>query len=48
MINEGMDRNDMLGNKGLEGEVADIFVNYKEESLKAFINIIEVSKATEI
>ena len=45
LINEGMDRNDMLGDKGLDGEVADLFVDYKEEALKAFINIIEQSKS---
>lgn len=37
---EGKDRNDILGEKGLDGEVADIFIDYKEESLKAFVNIL--------
>lgn len=48
LIQEGMDRNDMLGNKGLDGEVADLFVDYKEEALKSFIDIIEKSKSTEL
>jgi hypothetical protein len=42
-----MDRNDMLGDKGLDGEVADMFVDYKVECLRAFTNIIELSKSTE-
>lgn len=47
LINDGMDRNDMLGDKGLDGEVADLFVDYKEESLRSFIDIIELSKSNE-
>jgi len=38
---EGKDRNDMLGEKGLDGEVMDSFVDYKEEAIKAFVGIIE-------
>lgn len=30
----------MLGERGLDGEVADIFVDYKEEALKAFVGIL--------
>jgi len=43
LINEadGKDRNDLLGERGLDGEVADVFVDYKEEAIKAFVNIIE-------
>jgi hypothetical protein len=43
---EVKDRNDLLGEKGLEGEVEDGFVDYKQEAVKAFVNIIEVSKGT--
>jgi hypothetical protein len=48
MINaqDGQDRKDMLDAKGLEGEVADTFIDYKKEALKAFVNILEVSKET--
>ena len=38
---EGKDRNEILGDKGLEGEVRDIFIDYKEEAVRAFVNIIE-------
>jgi hypothetical protein len=31
----------MLGEKGLEGEVDDVFIDYKEEAIKAFVSIIE-------
>lgn len=41
---DGRDRNDMLGEKGLDGEVMDLFVDYKEEAIKAFVNIIEMGK----
>jgi hypothetical protein len=44
---DGKDRNDMLGEKGLDGEVADIFVDYKEEAIKAFVSIIEQFKPAE-
>lgn len=37
----------MLGEKGLDGEVADVFVDYKEEAVRAFVNIIELSKTPE-
>jgi hypothetical protein len=39
-----LDRNDVLGSKGLDGEVADLFVDYKEEALKSFIDIVERHK----
>lgn len=39
-IDESKDRNDILGEKGLDGEVEDIFIDYKEEALKAFVNIL--------
>ena len=44
---DGKDRSDQLGDKGLDGEVADVFVDYKEEAVKAFVNIIELSKTPE-
>ena len=34
----------MLGERGLDGEVADVFIDYKEEAIKAFVNIIELNK----
>lgn len=44
---EGKDRNDQLDEKGLEGEVMDGFVDYKQEAVKAFVNIIELSKSAD-
>jgi hypothetical protein len=44
LIEDGLDRNDVLGSKGLDGEVADLFVDYKEEALKSFIDIVERHK----
>ena len=41
---DGEDRNDMLGEKGLDGEVIDVFVDYKEEAVRSFVNIIELSR----
>ena len=38
----------MLGEKGLDGEVADLFVDYKEQALKSFIDIIELSKSAAV
>lgn len=37
----------MLGEKGLDGEVTDLFVDYKEEAIKAFVQIIEQFKPPE-
>jgi tetratricopeptide (TPR) repeat protein len=34
---DGKDRNDMLGERGLDGEVTDLFVDYKEEAIKSFV-----------
>ena len=42
---EGKDRNDQLDEKGLEGEVMDGYVDYKQEAVKAFVNIIELNKS---
>lgn len=47
-VADGKDRADMLGERGLDGEVADVFVDYKEEAVKAFVNIIELSKGPEV
>ena len=44
---DGKDRNDLLGERGLDGEVMDVFVDYKEEALKAFVSIIEQGKPAE-
>lgn len=38
---EGPERKDQLDAKGLEGEIDDNFVDYKEEALKAFVHILE-------
>lgn len=35
------DRKDQLEEKGLKGEIADIFVDYKEEALKTFVDLLE-------
>lgn len=35
------DRKDQLEEKGLVGEVKDIFIDYKEEALKTFIDLLE-------
>jgi hypothetical protein len=37
----------MLDAKGLDGEVADLFVDYKQEAIKAFVGILERSKGPE-
>ena len=44
---DGGDRKDLLDAKGLEGEVADLFVDYKQEAVKAFVNILELNKKSE-
>jgi len=44
---DGKDRNDLLGERGLDGEVADVFVDYKEEAIKAFVSIIEQGRPYE-
>jgi len=36
-----LDRKDQLEEKGLNGEVKDLFVDYKEEALKTFIDLLE-------
>ena len=36
-----LDRKEELHQKGLKGEIIDSFVDYKEEALKSFIQIIE-------
>ena len=35
------DRKDQLEEKGLQGEVTDVFVDYKEEAIKTFVDLIE-------
>ena len=35
------DRKDQLDEKGLEGEVKDMFIDYKEEALKTFVDLFE-------
>jgi hypothetical protein len=47
IVDDGKDRADALGDKGLDGEVADIFVDYKEEALKAFVGILTSNLITE-
>lgn len=43
---DGQDRKDMLDAKGLEGEVADLFIDYKQEAVKAFVSILEHNKSS--
>lgn len=47
IVDDGQDRADALGDKGLDGEVADVFVDYKEEALKAFVGILTSNLITE-
>jgi len=44
---DGAGRKDLLDAKGLEGEVADLFIDYKQEAVKAFVNILEHNKKPE-
>ena len=44
---DGKDRGDLLAEKALDGEVADVFVDYKEEAIKAFVSIIEQGRPAE-
>jgi hypothetical protein len=37
----GAERKDQLDSKELDGEVTDLFVDYKQEAIKAFVNILE-------
>ena len=39
--NEQKDRKEQLEEKGLTGEVTDLFIDYKEEALKTFIDLLE-------
>lgn len=43
-IDQGKDRTDQLADKALDGEVADLLVDYKEEAVRAFVNILEFGK----
>jgi hypothetical protein len=36
-----IERKELLKEKGLDGEVNDIFIDYKEEALKTFIDLLE-------
>ena len=40
-LEEGEDRKDQLEAKGLEGEINDNFVNYKQEMIRNFIELIQ-------
>jgi hypothetical protein len=40
-MDEDKDRKDQLEEKGLQGEVKDVFIDYKEEALKTFIDLLE-------
>jgi hypothetical protein len=44
-VDQGKDRTDQLADKALDGEVADLLVDYKEEAVRAFVNILEFGKA---
>lgn len=39
-LEEGEDRKDQLESKGLEGEVNDEFINYKQEMLRGFVDLV--------
>ena len=39
-------RNEELNQKGLEGEVKDQYIDYKEEALRSFVDIIEKDKTS--
>lgn len=36
-----LDRKEQLEEKGLNGEVKDLFVDYKEEALRTFVDLLE-------
>jgi hypothetical protein len=38
-------RDEVLRESGLDGQVFDWFIDYKEEALKAFVSIIETDKS---
>ena len=38
---QALDRKDQLEEKGLEGEIKDQLIDYKEEALKTFVDLIE-------
>ena len=40
-LEEDKDRKDQLEEKGLSGEVADLFIDYKEEALKTFFDLLD-------
>lgn len=40
-LEDQKDRKDQLREKGLSGEVADLFVDYKEEALRTFVDLLE-------
>ena len=40
-LEEGEDRKDQLEARGLEGEIADDFVNYKQEMIRGFLDLVQ-------
>lgn len=38
---DDIDRKEQLKDKGLNGEVTDLFVDYKEEAIKTFVDLLE-------
>lgn len=40
-LEKGEDRKDQLEAKGLEGEIHDDFINYKQEMLRNFLDIVQ-------
>ena len=40
-LEEGEDRKDQLESHGLEGEVTDKYINYKNEMLRNFVDLIQ-------
>jgi hypothetical protein len=38
---DDIDRKEQLHEKGLNGEVTDLFIDYKEEAIKTFVDLLE-------
>jgi hypothetical protein len=38
---DDIDRKEQLKEKGLNGEVTDLFIDYKEEAIKTFVDLLE-------
>ena len=38
---DDIDRKEQLHEKGLNGEVTDLYIDYKEEAIKTFVDLLE-------